>query len=188
MAERIEPGARVYAQALYEAAVDADRVEQVDQDLQQLMATLAESPSALRTMLNPQLPDEARQRIVASLMADADPLARNGVMVLIEKGRLALIHDLQLAFRELAAVEERILDVEVTSAVELADAQVEDLERRISEATGLTARLSATVDPTIIGGLVLRARGVLLDASLRRELTDMRRALMTTQLPLGSEA
>src|SRR3954468_18477950 len=107
MAERIEPGARVYAQALYEAAVDAGRVEQVDQDLQQLMATLAESPSALRTMLNPQLPDEARQRIVASLMADADPLARNGVMVLIEKGRLALIHDLQLAFRELAAVEER---------------------------------------------------------------------------------
>src|SRR5690348_17117232 len=137
MAERIEPGARVYAQALYEAAVDAGRVEQVDRDLQQLMATLAEAPGTLRTMLNPQLPDEARKRIVASLMSDADPLARNGVMVLVGNGRLAFVHDLQVAFREMAAVEERILDVEVTSAVALADAQVEDLQRRISEATGL---------------------------------------------------
>ncbi len=188
MAERIEPGARVYAHALYEAAVEAGRVEQVDRDLQQLMATLAESPETLRTMLNPRLPDDARKRIAASLMADADPLARNGVMVLVGNGRLAFIHDLQVAFREMAAVEERILDVEVTSAVPLADAQVDDLRERISQATGLTARLSATVDPTIIGGLVLRARGVLLDASIRRELTDLRRALLTTQLPLGSEA
>jgi len=108
--------------------------------------------------------------------------------VLVDNGRFSFVGDMQAAFAELAAVEERVLEVEVTSAVPLAPVQVEHLEKRISDATGLTARLAATVDPTIIGGLVLRARGVLLDASVRRELNDLRRAMITTPLPLGSEA
>jgi F-type H+-transporting ATPase subunit delta len=188
MSERIEQAARVYAQALYEAATDADRVEAVDRDFQALLATLAENRSVLRTLLNPRLPTEARNRIVAGLTRNADPLVRNGLMVLAEKGRLSLIHDVQIAFRELAAVEERVLDVEITSAVPLAAPQVDELERRISSATGLTARLSASVDPSIIGGLVIRARGVLLDASIRRELDNLRRTLITTPLPTGSQA
>ena len=66
-------------------------------------------------MLNPQLPHDAKKRVLDALMADADPLARNALMVLVDNGRLAFLHDIQVAFHEMAAVEERILDVEVTS-------------------------------------------------------------------------
>jgi F-type H+-transporting ATPase subunit delta len=188
VAEQIDAGARVYASALYRAAVDAGRVAEFDRDLAAFVTSLAEQREVLQALLNPQLPGEAKRRIVSQVLKDADPLVRNAVMVLVDNGRVSFIADLQVAYSELAAVEEQILDVEVTSAVPLAPAQVEDIERRISEATGLTARLDATVDPSIIGGLVLRARGVLLDASVRRELHDLRRTLTTTPLPLGSEA
>jgi F-type H+-transporting ATPase subunit delta len=188
MAERIEEGARVYARALYEAAVDSGRLREVDGDLRAFVAGLAANRQLLRALLNPQLPRDGKQRVIASVLRDADPLVRNAMHLLIDNGRLSWIQDVQLALSELTAVDERILDVEVTSAVPLGSDQVGDLERRISNATGLTARLSAGVDPSIIGGLVLQARGVLLDASIRRELDDIRRALVTTPLPIGSEA
>jgi F-type H+-transporting ATPase subunit delta len=188
MAERIEAGARVYATALYEAAVDAGKADEVDGDLAAIAELLAGNADLERTMLNPQLPHDAKKRVLRQLMADADPLARNAMMVLVDNGRLGFLHDIQVAFHEMAAVEERILDVEVTSAVELSQPELDQIRDRISTATGLTARLTPSVDPGIIGGLVLRARGVLLDASVRRELDDLRRVLTTTPLPTGSQA
>jgi ATP synthase F1 delta subunit len=93
-----------------------------------------------------------------------------------------------MLFAGMAAEQERILDIEVTTAVSLDPAQTESIEQKIEKATGLKARIDARVDPSIIGGLVLRARGVLLDASVKRELDEIRRVLINTPLPVGSEA
>jgi ATP synthase F1 delta subunit len=112
----------------------------------------------------------------------------NVAAVLVDNGRLELLHDVSVAYAELAAEQERILDIEVTTAVELGPAQVQQLQQSIEQATGLSARLEAKIDPAIIGGIVLRARGVLLDASVQRELDEIHRALITTPLPVGSEA
>ena len=188
MADRAESGARVYAEALHRAAAAAGRVPEVDHDLQEFLESLAESRQALAALLNPQLPADARKRIVAGMMKDSDPLARNAVMLLSDNGRLSMIRDVVTMFADMAAQEERIFDVEVTSAVSLDSAQTEQIEQRIEKATGLKARIDARVDPSIIGGLVLRARGVLLDASVKRELDEIRRALINTPLPVGSEA
>ncbi len=188
MAERIESGARVYAEALYRAAADAGRVHEVDRDLQGFTSALAESREVLSTLLNPQLPRDAKRRIVAQMLSDVEPLVRNAMLVLVDNGRLGLLQDVQVALAEMAALEERILDVEVTTAVGLDKEALAALEQRISGATGLRTRLTPKVDPAIIGGLVMRARGVLLDASIKRDLDDLRRALLQTQLPVGSEA
>jgi F-type H+-transporting ATPase subunit delta len=188
VADRAETGARVYAEALHRAASAAGRVPEVDRDLQEFLEALAESRQALATLLNPQIPGDARKRIIAGMMKDSDPLARNTIMVLSDNGRLSMVRDVAALFADMAAQEERILDVEVTTAVSLDSAQTERIEQRIEKATGLKARIDARVDPSIIGGLVLRARGVLLDASVKRELDEIRRALIITPLPVGSEA
>src|SRR3954447_14861549 len=188
MAERIEAGARVYAQALYEAAVEAGAVREGDADLDALTQLLAGDTRLLRALLNPRLPREAKHRIAAKGLAAAHPLVRNTVSVMIDHGRLNLLHDVHVAFAEMAAIAGGVLHLEVTSAVPLDPAQISDLESRVSAATGLETHLDSSVDSTIIGGLVLGARGVLLDASVRRELEDIRRALITTPLPVGSEA
>jgi len=175
-------------EALFRAAEEAGRVPAVDADLRDFMESLASDRAALGSLLNPRLPHEAKQRIVAALLKDADPLVRNAMLVLVDNGRLELLHDVSVAYAELAAEQERILDIEVTTAVELDPAQVQQLQQSIEQATGLSARLEAKIDPAIIGGIVLRARGVLLDASVQRELEEIHRALITTPLPVGSEA
>lgn len=188
MADLTDPAARVYAEALRQAAVDADKLEQVNRDLTQFVEALVANRQVASALFNPQLPREAKERIVVQMLDQADQLTRNGVLVLIRNGRLPMLPDLQAVFAEMAAEAEQILDVELTTAVALDDAEVSEIERRISGATGANARLTARVDPQIIGGLVLKARGVLLDASVKRELDNLRRALVNTPLPVGSEA
>ena len=188
MADLIEAGARVYAEALFRAAEQAGKVSEVDHDLSDFLESLAGERGALRSLLNPRLPLEAKRRIVAAMLERSQPLLRNAVLVLLDNGRLPMLGDVATAYAELAADQENILDVEVTTAVELGEAATSALERRIQEATGQSARLSAHVEPEVLGGLVLRARGVLLDASVRRELDEIREVMINTPLPVGSEA
>lgn len=188
MADQLDPAAQVYADALHQAAVAAGRVEQADEALRRLVATLSSDPDLVAALANPRLPGEARLRVVTHLMAGGEPLARNAVAVLVRNGRLGLLIEMQTAFARLAAATEQILDVEVTTAVPISDDQLELLRRRIAEAAGGTARLTTHVDPEILGGLVLRARGVLVDASVRRRLQELRQALIRVPLPVGSEA
>ena len=188
MADQIDPAAQVYADALHQAAVEGGRVEEVDRALERLVQTLGADRDLTAALANPRLPADAKLRIVAGLMRDGEPLARNAVSVLIGNGRLGLLIDMQSAYAELAAATEQILDVEVTTAVAISDEQLELLRTRITAAVGGTARLSTSIDPEILGGLVLRARGVLVDDSVRRHLQDMRQALIRVPLPVGSEA
>jgi F-type H+-transporting ATPase subunit delta len=188
VADQIDLAARVYADALYQAAADAGAVKDVDDDLAALMDALAENPVLLRALVNPALPGEAKRRILARLLESSHPLARNAVLVLVRHGRLALLYDLQLAYSELATSEEQILPIEVTTAIALDKKALDALQERISKAVGRQAELTASVDPVLIGGLVLRARGVLVDASIKRRLEELRRALIRTPLPVGSEA
>jgi F-type H+-transporting ATPase subunit delta len=188
MAVQVDPAARVYARALHEAAGAAGRVHEIDRDLQALVASLGESPIVLRALVNPALPGEGKRRILVGLLEGSDPLARNAVLVLAGHGRLPLLVDLVSAYSELAADDDQILPVEVTTAVPLEKAELDALEARISKAVGRRAQLTATVDPSLIGGLVLRARNVLVDASVKRRLEELRRALIRTPLPVGSEA
>ena len=132
MAERVDPGARVYANALHGAAAEAERVAGVDRDLAELTQALAESRPLRRALFNPELPHAAKHRIVTRLLDQSDELLRNALLVMIDNGRLALLPDLQVAYAELAAEEERILDVDVTTAVPLDKAEVEALEKRVA--------------------------------------------------------
>ena len=71
----------------------------------------------LRALVNPELPAEAKKRIISRMMDSAEPIARNGLLVLVDNRRVELLHDLQVAYAALAAVDEKILDIEVTTAV-----------------------------------------------------------------------
>ena len=127
MADRVDPAAHVYAKALHEAAAEAGRVQEVDRDLAALISTLGESPVVLRALVNPALPGEGKRRILVGLLTGSEPLARNAVLVLLEHSRLALLVDLQSAYAELAADDEHILPVEVTTAVALEQKELDAL-------------------------------------------------------------
>jgi ATP synthase F1 delta subunit len=105
----------------------------------------------------------------------ADEIVLNFLALLLEKHRMPLIFRVRKALDELWAKEHKLLNVEVTSAIELDPAVVEQIGERVSEQTDRNVELSSTVDPDILGGIVLRVGNSILDASIRNRLEQLRR-------------
>ena len=108
-------------------------------------------------------------------MVDADPTLVNFLELLIEKHRMPVIFRIRRQFDVLYDRAHQRLPVEVTSAVELDSAVIDDLTRRIREQTGQNVQLESNVDPDILGGIVLRVGNSILDASIRHRLEQLRR-------------
>jgi F-type H+-transporting ATPase subunit delta len=166
---------RTYARALLDAA-GADYARVAD-ELDQVAALATDSPAEWGALTAPGVPNAARKGTIDRLLADSHPLVRNVLKVLVDHGRLEESSDVAAEFRRLVMEREQQLDVHVTSAVELSDELKAKLEQRLSTNTGSTVRLHASVDPSIIGGLVVRHGDTLVDTSLRGRLDQLRLAL-----------
>ena len=105
-------------------------------------------------------------------------LFRNFVHLLVEKGRIAEAGDVHREFGRLIAREERVLELELTTAVELSDKEAAKVVKQIEEASGRSVVATRTVDPDIIGGIVVQAGSVRADASVRGRLEQLREELI----------
>lgn len=178
---------RTYARALLEAA-DADATRVAD-ELDAFTALAVDAPVEWEQLLAPGVAAAVRKGTVDRFLADAHPQVRNVVKVLIDHGRLEEAPEVARSFRALVNEREQQLDVHVTSAIELSDDLRTKLEQRLSTNTGKQVRLHASVDPSIIGGLVVRHGDTLVDTSLRGRLDQLRLALSRpTPRPAQSSA
>jgi F-type H+-transporting ATPase subunit delta len=118
-----------------------------------------------------------KQDILARVAEGADELVVNFVRLLAEKGRAAEIAEVAADFAALVAAEERILDVELTTAHELSDEEFGRILGRIEAASGRKVQAERTVNPDLIGGIVLQAGSMMLDASVRGRLERLRHDL-----------
>jgi F-type H+-transporting ATPase subunit delta len=171
----VSRASRTYAKALFEAAGgDAARVAD---ELDAFAGVRTEAPDAWNQLVAPGLPSAVRKGTLDRFLADAHPLVRNVVKVLVDHGRLDEVDEVAADYRTLVKELEHQLDVHVTSAIELGDDLRAKLEQRLGESTGKQVRLHASVDPEIIGGLVVRHGDTLVDTSLRGRLDQLRLAL-----------
>jgi ATP synthase F1 delta subunit len=167
--------ARPYARALLEASGgDAARVAD---ELDAFARVRDEAPAEWEQLVAPGIPAAARKATIDRFLAEATPLVRNVLKVLVDNGRLEEAPEVASAFRALVKAQENQLDVHVTSAVELGSDLRAKLEQRLGTSTGKRVRLHASVDPSIIGGLVVRHGDTLVDTSLRGRLDQLRLAL-----------
>jgi F-type H+-transporting ATPase subunit delta len=169
--------ARIYANALFEAAKEKGRLEAVGDDLHAFAEAVDEVPQLRELLVNPQLDSRAKGEALAAILADADELARNFLLLVAEKGRANQLAEIVREFDALTAVEEGILDVELTTAVELSDDDATKLLDQIEQVSGRKLRARREVDPKLIGGFVLRAGSHRADASIRGRLEGLRREL-----------
>jgi ATP synthase F1 delta subunit len=177
-----------FAEALYEAALAADRLDAVHRDLAAVRSAVEESPDLARFLRNPAFPAESKRRVLESLTARGEQLVSNFLNVLLAHGRLDLLVDAAEAFADRYRREQRELAVSLTTAVPIDDAQADSLRQQLESATGQTVTIRRTVDPSIVGGVVLRVRDLLVDASVRRRLEGLRLLLKASKLPSGGEA
>ena len=168
---------RTYARALYEAARDRNRVEAVREELSDFVAAQREVPELRELLRNPQLEHHVKAAALGELLGGEDELLRNFLLLLAEKGRAGEVEEIAREFERLAAQEEGILDVELTTAIELSDDEARDVLGQIEKASGRKVVATRRVDPDLIGGIVLQAGSMRLDASVRGRLNRLRTEL-----------
>jgi F-type H+-transporting ATPase subunit delta len=167
--------AQVYARALLEVALEQGKLDVVRDQLAQLADALAANRQLAIFFFSPYFTTDEKKSGLARVVQDADPTLINFINVLIENHRMPVIFRIRDEYQRLWEQENRMLPVEITSAVELDPKTAESLGRTIGERTGRRVELAARVDPQIIGGIVLRVGNSILDASIRNRLEQLRR-------------
>jgi len=169
----------MYARALFEAARDEDRLEPVREELGDFVEAQRQVPELRGLLLNPQIDHHAKAAALEELLGGDEKLVRNFLLLLAEKNRAGEIEEIAREFDRLVAQAEGILDVELTTAVELSDQEARDVIDQIEKASGRKVEATQRVDPDLIGGLVLQAGSLRLDASVRGRLDRLRHELTT---------
>jgi F-type H+-transporting ATPase subunit delta len=170
---------RIYARALFDAAKERDRLARVRDDLGDFIAAVREVPE-LRTLLrDPVLDPKEKAAALDSILGGVDELVRNFLLLVAEKNRTAQIEEIAREFDRLVAAEERRLEVELTTAFELSDHEAKSIVAQIEKASGREVDATRAVDPDLIGGLILQAGSMRVDASVRGRLNRLRQDLLT---------
>jgi len=151
----------------------------VREELADLVRALDEVPELDALLENPETESHVKADVLDRILGGADELVRNFLRLLVEKGRAAEVREVVAEFETLVAAEERILDVELTTAHELSEQEFGRILGKIEQASGRKVQATRSVDPNLIGGLVLQAGSMRLDASVRGRLERLRQELVT---------
>ena len=172
---------RMYARALFEAAQGDAKTEQVREELDNLVASIEEVPELRAVLENPEIDAQAKAAILGDILGQGDQLVSNFLKLLAEKGRSGEVEEIAHEYGALVDAEQRVLNVELTTAIELSDDEASELVRKIQEASGHTVEATRSVDPELIGGIVLQAGSLRVDASVRGRLQRLRHELTTAR-------
>ncbi len=152
-------------------------LETVHRQVRELADAVASSDELRSLLENPEVDSRVKEDVLARVAQGADEAVVNFVRLVAEKGRAAELGEIADELDALVAAEERILDVEITTAHELSDAEFGRIVSRIETASGRSVQAERAVDPDLIGGIVLQAGSQRLDASVRGRLDRLRHDL-----------
>ena len=173
----MEEIARVYAEALFDSAKVAGKLDVIKEQLDQFADAVNENRELQLFLFSPYFSSAEKQEGLAKAIDGAEPELVNFLGVLAEKHRLPVIFRIRDRFDDLWDEENKRLEVTVTSAVELDPELVERIGKEIEKQTGQTVELRSVVDGDILGGLVLRVGNKVLDASIRNRLEKLRKSV-----------
>ncbi len=168
--------AKRYAQAVFEIAVETGELDRWQSDLGKV-ASLGEDVAFTTLLESPKLPFDAKARLLAERFGDINPLALNLVYLLLARGRLRMTSDIADEYQRLLDGYRGIEQAEVVTAIPLDDEDKLRLAERLGAVVGKKVVIKPEVDSGLIGGIVARIGGKLLDGSTRSRLEALKREL-----------
>jgi ATP synthase F1 delta subunit len=175
----MEEIARVYADALFQAGKDTNKLDALREQVGQFADALEESKEMQTFFFSPYFSSAEKSEGISKVLSGAEPELVNFLELLVEKHRMPVLFRIRRRFDALCAEENKELAVTVTSAVELDEGTVDEIGDAIAKQTGRKVELESTVDDSILGGLVLRVGNMVLDASVRNQLEKLRKNVAT---------
>lgn len=171
--------ARVYADAMLQLALDRGEAESLNDELTELVRLYERDPGFRDFVASPLVDAEEREAsLEKAFRGRASELLVDSLQVLNRKGRMRLLPAVAEVYRRAYREHLRQVEVDVTSAVALRDDQRERLKAAIRRSTGRDAILSESVDPTLMGGLVVRLEDRKIDASVATQLENLNATLL----------
>jgi ATP synthase F1 delta subunit len=174
----MEEIAAVYARSLFEAALDADKLDDVREQVGEFADALAGDRQLQVFFFSPYFATEEKKDGLRRAVTGAEAIFINFLELLLENHRMPAIFRIRRGYEHLWEDHNRLLPVEITSAIELDEQTVRGIGARIEEQTGRKVELSATVEPDILGGIVVRVGNQVLDASIRNRLETLRKQVV----------
>jgi ATP synthase F1 delta subunit len=171
----VEQIAQVYARSLFQAAQERGNLDDVRDQLAQVSGALGEDHNLQIFFFSPYFSTEEKKDGLRKAITGADELVANFLELLIENHRMPAIFRIRRVYDELWAEENKLLPVQITSAVALDDKITKDIAGQIGEHTGRKIDLATEVEPDILGGIVVRVGNTILDASIRNRLERLRK-------------
>jgi F-type H+-transporting ATPase subunit delta len=171
----MEEIAQVYARSLFEVAEERDKIDLVRDELGQLADALAESRELELFFFSPYFSTEEKKQGLDKAVVGADEIVRNFLAVLIENHRMPALFRIRREIDAMWQDVNQLLPVQITSAIELDEAVTKEIGDEIGRQTGRTVELTSTVDPDVLGGLIVRVGNSILDASIRTRLERLRK-------------
>jgi F-type H+-transporting ATPase subunit delta len=171
----MEEIAQVYARSLFEVGKEQDKLDVLHDQLDQFADALDQDRDLQVFLFSPYFSTAEKEEGLHKVLDGADPAFENFLELLIEKHRVPVLFRIRRQFEELWQDEHRLLPVQVTSAIELDGDAIESIKSSISEQTDRRIELTTSVDPDILGGLILRVGNSILDASIKNRLESLRR-------------
>ena len=171
--------AQRYASAVFELAKEAKTVKNIEADLDALHAAISESDDFRNLITSPVYSREEQGTAITALakkMALSDTMA-NTLALMASKRRLFVVPALVKTLREIIAEDKGEVTAEVTSAKALTKAQSDKLAKSLKATTGKTVTLQATVDESLIGGLIVKVGSKMIDTSIRSKLNSLQNAM-----------
>jgi F-type H+-transporting ATPase subunit delta len=168
-----------YANALFELAQDQKSVDAVSADLASLRRALESSPDLTRLVRSPVFSAEDHAKALKAILEKmgASALTAKFVLLLAEKRRLFVLIQIIAAYEHLVAKSRGETEAEVTAARALSDSEIAELKSVLKSRLGKEPRLHAKIDPTLLGGLVVKVGSRMIDSSLRTKLDGLRAAM-----------
>ncbi len=168
-----------YASALYDLASEKKAVTAVESDLDTLAEALIKAPDLAALIRDPQVGRTAAAKAIDGVagVLGLSEVTRNFLGVLAANGRLSALPDIIRAFATIAAAARGELTAEVTSAHPLNDDQVKALAEKLKVREGRDVKIKASVDPEILGGLVVKIGSRQIDSSIRTRLNSLAQAM-----------
>jgi F-type H+-transporting ATPase subunit delta len=167
--------AQVYSRALFQVAKEQGKLDLVREQLGVLADALNEHGDLRVFFFSPYFSTEEKKDGLHRALEGADPTIVNFLETLLERHRMPVIFRIRQQYERLWDEENKLLPVEVTSAVSLDEATIKSIGERIGEQTGQRVELTSRVDPGILGGIVLRVGNSILDASIKHRLDQLRK-------------
>jgi F-type H+-transporting ATPase subunit delta len=171
----VEEIAQVYARALFEVATEQDSLDEIHDELGAFADAMNENRQLTQFFFSPYFSATEKKEGLERAVTGANPAFANFLQALIERHRMPAIFRIRVEFEGLWDEARKLLPVTITSAIALDSDTVKQLGERIGQRVDRHVELSADVDPDIIGGVVLRVGNVILDASIKNRLEQLRK-------------